>query len=740
MVHLVITFAIALGLAQAPTGSIRGVVVDGNGTPVGRVSIRLQTSGASAMTDDDGRFELAGVAPGEHELYVSAVDFGLVKRTVLVASGAAADVTIILGGGAYTDTVDVRALAPARHEPEIAAEQTLGTGELQQLRGLLTNDPLRAVQALPGVATGDDFRSEFAVRGLGVDRMNFTFEGVSTPLLVHTVREIRETGSVAMVNADVLSEATLLSGAYPERYGNRIGAELDFRMREGSREGIQSHVSVSATDAAAVVEGPIGDLKKGSWLASARKSYLDFVIEKLYPDQQLGFSFADAQGKLVYDLTPHQQVQFAITAGASTLRRRPDLLLPGDLSTGTNRSVVGVFSWRYLPSPRFSLTNRAAVTANDFQNVSIAGPELDNGHSRDLVDRVDTVYAPTSEIAIETGGEIRQSAGALRDARLGFTTFQVRDAFDASAWQLSGYAQTRVALPGGATIVPGMRVDRWTLTGHTAASPWIDASWPIAPAVTLRGGAGIYRQDPDVDQVAGLRGTPTLSTERAYQADAGVEGRVTRTLRWQITAYDREDRDKIRLPDAEVRLIGDFAAGPSTRSRYVNALDGFSRGVELLVERKSPNGLSGWASYSLGFARDHDRTTGETFWSDFDQRHTINLYGNYRLTDRSSVGARFRAGSNFPAVGYWRGESDGFVVSDQRNTLRIPPYARLDVRANRTFIRRRKRLTLFVEVLNVLNRTNERVAIPIVDGTLRVTNLFESLVPVVPSAGLLVEF
>ncbi len=49
------------------------------------------------------------------------------------------------------------------------------------------------------------------------------------------------------------------------------------------------------------------------------------------------------------------------------------------------------------------------------------------------------------------------------------------------------------------------------------------------------------------------------------------------------------------------------------------------------------------------------------------------------------------------------------------------------------------RLTLFVEVLNVLDRTNQRVAIPIVDG-LRVTNLFEPLVPLVPSAGLLLEF
>jgi hypothetical protein len=91
--------------------------------------------------------------------------------------------------------------------------------------------------------------------------------------------------------------------------------------------------------------------------------------------------------------------------------------------------------------------------------------------------------------------------------------------------------------------------------------------------------------------------------------------------------------------------------------------------------------------------------------------------------------------------GYWSAASDGFTVSDGRNTLRIPPYARLDVRANRTFAWQHKRMTLFVEVLNALNRTNQRVSIPLIDaGTLRVTHLFETLVPLVPSAGLLLEF
>src|SRR5262249_54541397 len=206
---------------------------------------------------------------------------------IAVVSGGVAEITIALteGTGTYAERVDVRARLPmTRREPAVAAEQTLGSRELQQLRGTLTNDPLRAVQALPAVAAGDDFRSDFAVRGAGPQQMTFTFEGIATPFLLHTIQQDHDGGSVAMVNGDVLDEVTLLSGAYPQRYGNRTGAEIDFRMREGSRDRVQSHLAVSAVDASGVVEGPVGSSKRGSWLFSARRSYLDLIVSNLYPD------------------------------------------------------------------------------------------------------------------------------------------------------------------------------------------------------------------------------------------------------------------------------------------------------------------------------------------------------------------------------------------------------------------------------------------------------------------------
>ena len=190
-----------------------------------------------------------------------------------------------------------------------------------------------------------------------------------------------------------------------------------------------------------------------------------------------------------------------------------------------------------------------------------------------------------------------------------------------------------------------------------------------------------------------------------------------------------------------MRFVDGRVVFPSPSDRWENSLDGYARGVEMLFQRRSTSGLSGWVSYSLGFNRYHDRVTGESFDGDFDQRHTFNGYGLYRFNDRYSLAGKLRAGSNVPAVGYWEQQGDQYFVSDTRNDLRLPRYARLDVRLSRAFTRRASRISLFVEVLNVLDRENVRFTPPGVNlRTGQAFGLYESMIPRVPSAGVLVEF
>src|SRR5207247_9947337 len=104
-------------------------------------------------------------------------------------------------------------------------------------------------------------------------------------------------------------------------------------------------------DASGVVEGPIGTGKRGAWLVALRKSYLDLLVQRLYPQDDISFGFADTQAKVVYDVTPRQQVQFAVTAGRSRIDRDPaQLSSRGSLREGDNQSAVGCATWRSFGS------------------------------------------------------------------------------------------------------------------------------------------------------------------------------------------------------------------------------------------------------------------------------------------------------------------------------------------------------------------------------------------------------
>jgi hypothetical protein len=105
------------------------------------------------------------------------------------------------------------------------------------------------------------------------------------------------------------------------------------------------------------------------------------------------------------------------------------------------------------------------------------------------------------------------------------------------------------------------------------------------------------------------------------------------------------------------------------------------------------------------------------------------------------VAAKLRIGSNFPLPGYWEARHGGIFVGSRRNEIRLPAYARLDLRANRVFNYEKRRLTLFVEVMNVLNRANYRAVSPSITArTQQATDYTQELFPLMPSAGLLFEF
>ena len=136
-----------------------------------------------------------------------------------------------------------------------------------------------------------------------------------------------------------------------------------------------------------------------------------------------------------------------------------------------------------------------------------------------------------------------------------------------------------------------------------------------------------------------------------------------------------------------------------------------------------------------------DSRTGESYVADYDQTHMVNAYAGYRSSSRLGLSARFRYGSNFPLQGYFDEVDGGYYAAADKNRKRLPAYARLDLRAERSFTYRRSRLTVFVETLNTVNRRNVAQGdFGINFANLVVSDLLEDGFPFLPSAGILIEF
>ncbi len=99
-------------------------------------------------------------------------------------------------------------------------------------------------------------------------------------------------------------------------------------------------------------------------------------------------------------------------------------------------------------------------------------------------------------------------------------------------------------------------------------------------------------------------------------------------------------------------------------------------------------------------------------------------------------------GSGYPIPGWFRREGGQYFQSDRPSYVRMPDYARLDVRMDKTFAIKGRKLTFSTELLNATNHHNMRFLgfdnyDPV---TQRVFPDFDRALPIAPTFGLSFEF
>jgi hypothetical protein len=750
---ILVLAALLMGSAPALTGAapadeaagvtLRGRVVDAQtAEPIAKATVAVPARAIEVATDGAGAFAVPGLPEGDVELVVTTIGYGLARKTVRVG-GEAAEVEIRVGQEALKRSEEVLVEAPPFDPPDPAApaSHVLRGTELRNLGGVIMDDPLRSVQSLPGVATGDDFYASFATRGSGFSSVGFYLDGVPLSAPLHTIRDSNDAYSLTILNGDVVDSVSFMSGGAPARYGDRIGAVLDVRTREGSRDELSGRASLGAAGVYATVEGPLGRARRTSWLLSARKSYLDYVLDRIDVESGTVVGYYDVTGRLAHRPTPSQTLGLTLLHGRSKWREG-DQSDPAVAESARAGSDLAVLQW-HLDGASRRLGLDAFAARETGHNVD--GPtETFRATSDQWGLRADALQA-IGRHRLEGGLIARRLVedGIARDFDGRLQVTRVTEEYDASTVQWGAYLQdTWTGLGRRLSLTAGARLDRFEETAETRVLPRASVSFAIAGGTRVIGALGAYAQFPVFRDLYGRQGNPDLEAERSRHLTLGVEQRLGERTRARIEAYDQDEDGLLYAPGSEWRREGGRIVVPSFDARWRNVLSGRSRGVEVLVQRRSANGVSGWAAYTYGQARRTDESSGREFDADFDQRHTVTVYASARVTETLNCSAKFRYGSAFPIPGFFAGNADGAVVlAPERNRLRPPAYGRLDLRANKAWLFRSWKLTLFGEVINVFDRDNARYLFDGVD--LRTGRVFlsrDSLFPIVPSIGLTADF
>ncbi len=699
---------------------LEGLVTDAlTGERLANVRLELP-NGTSTTTNREGTFRL-DAEPG---LTLRVTLVGYRPEPILLTEAPALEIRLTPDNLTRRDNLTVSA------DP---FEASLTGSELKNLASVLADDPLRSVQSLPGVAANNDFNSQFSLRGAPFRQIGIFIDGILLRNPFHAVPNEPSSGSLTIFNGDLIETLTLHSSAPPVSLSDRSAGALAVQLREGSRLRPTVRLTAGAAGAGALAEGPLNRSRTASWLLGVRKSYLQYLLSRATTDPTLAFDFFDTQGKLAWSPTPQQTLSLSFFDGLSGLDRsaaRPRLGVNAILDSAYRSTLLNL-AWQYRPNTRFLTTQRLAYLRERAENRNPQLLPLARTYGGEWVWRGDATYK-----SLQFGGSLRRLRDEGAFTRYQFNPFAVRplDAYRGTALRSGAYLE-QAASYQQLRLTAGARFDQ---LHSTAVSPYASLAWQLRPASKLSATLAQAAQFPTFFE--GIRLLPA----RAHHFVAAFEQLFGERTRLRLETYQRWDRDLPFRPFEEPRLLASGQIfNPPLLPPFRNSQRAHSRGLELTLQRRSANRLNGWVSYAYGRATVRDGALGLTFPADFDQRHTVNLYGSYRLRPSVNLSSRYSYGSNFPVAGFFRQASPTtYFLAPQRNGLRLTAYHRADLRLNKSFTWRHWRGTLFLEVQNLTNARNLRL--DSYNGynarTGQAFLSFNPLFPILPAAGVMFEW
>lgn len=669
---------------------------------MGNVWIKGTTIGTT--TNMKGYYVLPSLDPGTYEIRFAYVGYTAVEISQTLVNGDDVQLDVLL----ELEPVKVKevVVTAERGKREIDITPSQIAVQVPQIRAIpqvAEPDLFRAIQMLPGVATLSDFSAGLYIRGGSPDQNLILLDQIDVYNPNHLF------GFFSTFNTDAIKSVELLKGGFPAMYGGRLSSVLNVYNKEGDRESVHGVVRASLLSASTTIEGP---WKKGSWMFSGRRTYLDLAGK--IADFDLPYYFYDAHGKINFDIDERNQASASFYLG-------DDLLDLGQ--NGMNIKL----DWG---NKTFSTQWTHLFSSKLFSHFVFAGSRFDSdtqikfddisfgilNRITDLALKGSLTYSPTTKHSMDFGFE-----GKKLDFDLNYEIVGSKylNSFAGNYYAL--YFQDNYRLGLYNILQAGVRFDHYTDGNYSRLVPRLSLKHLLNDRSNLTITYGRYSQFLNLVQQEGMSFAdmwfPVDKTFKPGEADHYILGysfdnKVTFSL--DVEAYYKHYTNVAEYRSSENRGFDEQLDHQTAAQNFFSG-KGEAYGGDIYLRNKIA-GFAGWIGYSLSWTKKQVEgyNFDKEYYPTYDRRHTITAIQDCHLSSKWRLNFAFKYGSGQPyteaTARYAVQEPGGTIyylpLEGEKNFYRLPAYHRLDVGAFYETHFFKKDAEVFIQIVNVYNHKN----------------------------------
>jgi len=742
-----------LALSAQNTGVLSGVILDKSlQKPISGVSIQVISGKLGAISDSSGKFRITGIKSGAYSFSFSILGFNtLNKFNVAITSGNENNLVIEMEP-AVTNLTDVTVSSTNRNKSAKAATletplsvQRLTTEEIKSNPGG-NFDISKVVEALPGVggtAATAGFRNDIIVRGGAPNENVFYLDGIEIPVINHFATQGSAGGPAGILNVSFIEEVKLSSSAFDAKYDNALSSVFEFKQKRGNTNRLQGNIRLSATEIAATFDGPLSKDKRTTFLASARRSYLQLLFQAI--DLPIRPNYWDFQYKISHQINKKTSISFLGVGAIDEFSfAAPKKTTPEKLYTLNSGPSVNQWNYTVGASIKRLINNgfwNLALSRNEFDNLlekyennlgPVKGLRTLNFRSRETENKLrfdvnktyngwKISYGAVAQYVSQTNATQQLIKTATTDNSGNIISPSVINNFSGkiSMGRFGGFGQVgKRFMNNHFGVSAGLRFDQntFTTTGMNplkTLSPRVALSYVLSDKWTINATVGSYtkilpytalgfknnvgnfvNKDADYTRsnhyVAGVEFLPSSATRFTFETFYKQYNNVPISVRNGISLSNQ---------GADFSVLGNEDITTNGKGR--------SYGFEFFAQQKLTKRFFGVLSYTY-FNSQYTNQNTRYVASSWDNRHLLSIIWGYKFNRNWELGLKFRFQGGVPYTPFdlvasranYLTLGTGVLDFNQVNNQRLNNFNSGDVRIDKKWYFKRITLDLFLDVTN----------------------------------------